>query len=392
LLLPTGISQGFVSVTLPYLLTQKGFSVELSAAIIAFGLSANIWRFLWGPVADIAFSLRTWYWIGLSTTVISLFVLCIIPYDIKQVSLLYAIVFVSQVAATLIMLPMGGIMAHRIEEHKKGRASGWFQAGNLGGTGIGGGIGLWLAMHYNLTITGIILCSFMLLCGLPILIINDVKSNQQLKFRSQIKTMSTDLITMFKIPVALFIIILIFLPIGTGAVSYLWSAVGTDWKVSADTIALTTGVVSGLISATGSIVGGYIADRLGIWCAYLGSGAACALVTIAMSLFPYHHAVYVTGVLMYAFTVGLAYSGFSATVLYAIGKKAASTKYALLSSFSNIPVVYMTMVDGWAHDYAGSKFMLLIEAFTALFFIAICLIVLKWMNTKELLLKPIDIS
>ena len=47
--------------------------------------------------------------------------------------------FISQVAATFILLPVGSFMANRIEEGHKGRAAGWYQAGNLGGMGLGGG-------------------------------------------------------------------------------------------------------------------------------------------------------------------------------------------------------------------------------------------------------------
>ena len=66
--------------------------------------------------------------------------------------------------------------------------------------------------------------------------------------------------------------------------------------------------------------------------------------------------------LCYAFVGGVAYAAFSAMVLFAIGRGAASTKYALLSSFGNVPVIYMTALNGWSHDRYGSTGMLLIEA------------------------------
>ena len=58
LMLPSGISGGFVTVVLPFLLTQNGFPVSITAGIVAIGSSANLWRFLWGPVVDLSFSLR----------------------------------------------------------------------------------------------------------------------------------------------------------------------------------------------------------------------------------------------------------------------------------------------------------------------------------------------
>jgi hypothetical protein len=64
LVLPYGISSGFVSITLPFVLTRVGFSVALAASIVAIGVSANLWRFLWGPVADLTLTARRWYLLG----------------------------------------------------------------------------------------------------------------------------------------------------------------------------------------------------------------------------------------------------------------------------------------------------------------------------------------
>jgi len=149
LVLPYGISSGFVSVTLPFILTRAGFSVAAAASIVAIGVSANLWRFLWGPVADLTLTARRWYLLGLITAAGTLFLLGFIPLRPSQTALLIALVFVSQVAGTLIVLPVGGLMAHTVAEEAKGRAAGWYQAGNLGGTGIGGGAGVWLASHFS---------------------------------------------------------------------------------------------------------------------------------------------------------------------------------------------------------------------------------------------------
>lgn len=83
LMMPSGISQGFVTVALPFLLTRNEFPVALTAGIVAIGLSANLWRFLWGPIVDISLSLRKWYWIGLLATTASLLLICFIPFTQK---------------------------------------------------------------------------------------------------------------------------------------------------------------------------------------------------------------------------------------------------------------------------------------------------------------------
>ena len=390
LFLPAGISMGFVSVTLPYLLTQHGFSVAKTAGIVALGVSANLWRFLWGPVADLTLSLRKWYWIGVIASVVSLQLLCLTPFTLKGAIVLMIIVFISQLSSTFVMLPLGGIMANRIPEEKKGQASGWYQAGNLGGVGLGGGAGLWLANHFSVTIAGLVLCVMSLLSALFIFFIEDVVREKQETVSAAIGNLGKSILAMVRVPVILFVIILICMPIGTGGASNLFSAIATDWNASADTVALVTGILSGMISALGCVLGGFMADRWGVWVAYLGAGAIGAFCTIVMALAPMQPYVYIAGVLEYSFGLGLINAAFSAVLLFAVGKKNASTKYAMLASLGNLPVVYMTTVDGWSHDKFNSKIMLLLEAGLCLLFVIICVFVIRWLKERNWLLKAVE--
>jgi MFS transporter, PAT family, beta-lactamase induction signal transducer AmpG len=175
LVLPYGISSGFVSITLPFILTRAGFSVAIAASIVAIGVSANLWRFLWGPVADLTLTARHWYLIGLTTAAATLLLLGFIPPKRDATGILMAVVFVSQVASTLIVLPVGGLMAHTVAEEAKGRAAGWYQAGNLGGTGIGGGAGVWLAAHFAKEAAGAALALAMLASAAAIYFAYDVR-------------------------------------------------------------------------------------------------------------------------------------------------------------------------------------------------------------------------
>ncbi len=390
LVIPSGISIGFVSVTLPYILTHHGFSVASAAAIVAIGASANLWRFLWGPVADLTLSLKKWFWIGILSTAATLLLLCYIPLTAQGKIFLTVIVFLSQVAATLIMLPVASFMANRIELKKKGQASGWYQAGNLGGMGVGGGAGLWLASHYNIAVAGWILTVCSLLFALFVFRIKDVHPDKNKKLKFELVGLGRDILFMLRVPLTLFAVILVCLPIGSGSLGNVWSSIADDWKASADTVALVTGVISGLISAIGCVAGGFLADRWGPWVAYLGFGLLYAGVIIAMASYPMVPLVYITGVLVYAFCMGLCYAAFSAVLLFAIGKKNAATKYSLLASLGNLPVVYMTTFDGWAHDKFNSRYMMMAESFIAIGCILLSAIALKRMHRKNLLLQRIE--
>ncbi len=385
LMLPNGISTGFTFVALPYVLTHSGFTVTAAAAIAALGASASLFRFVLGPIVDVSLSLRKWYWIGIVAIIASLLVLSITPITLKGAAFLSTMVFISQLACNILCLPVGGLMSHRIEERKKGKASGWYQAGSLAGVGIGGGAGLWLAQHYSLMLSGIILSCACLAFSMVVLFIQDVKHETGKTVLHEIKNLGTDLFSMLKVPITLFAIILIIMPIGTGAMANLWSAMADDWKVDADTVALITGVLSGVISTLGCLVGGFIADRWSVWTAYFVSGVLCAAVTLAMAVLPMQPIVYIGGVLFYAFTLGMIYAAFTAVLLFAIGKKHVATKFSLLGSLGNIPVVYMTTFDGWMHDKYNSKYMLIAEAFIGILFVLLFYSILMRMRYKKLI-------
>ena len=206
----------------------------------------------------------------------------------------------------------------------------------------------------------------------------------------EIKGMGKDIFAMLKVPVALFAIILILMPIGTGALANLWSAIAQDWKTDANTVILVTGLLSGLVSAVGCVAGGFIADKWGVWVAYLGSGVLCALVTFIMAVLPLQPVVYIAGVLTYAFSMGMIYAAFTAVILFAIGKRNVATKFSLLASLGNLPVVYMTAIDGWAHDKYNSKYMLVAEAVVGILFVIIFFFILKRMMNKKLIPAAIE--
>jgi hypothetical protein len=64
----------------------------------------------------------------------------------------------------------------------------------------------------------------------------------------------------------------------------------------------------------------------------------------------------------YSVITGFTYAGFSAVVLEAIGTGAAATKYNVYAALSNMPIYYMTEIDGVAHTRWGPSGMLFAEA------------------------------
>ena len=371
LVLPFGLSNGFVSVTLPFALTAAGFSVTATASIVALGLSASVWVFLWGPLVDLTLTLRRWYSIGVSASALAVFALGFMP--LRENALLPVLVLLSQVAATWILPPVGGMMAHTVADPIKGRAAGWYSAGLMSGTGLGGGLGVWLVDNFSLSVSGAATAIAMLFCLAGLQFVPAIRGAVGESLADRMIAIQRDFRDMLKSAPVLLAIGLSFVPIGIGAAGRLWSAIAIDWSATPETVALVTGVLSALISAAGSVLSGTIAVRFGRWIAFLGGGGVMALVTLAIAALPRTPEIYVAAVLVYAFTTGLANGGFGSVVLHAVGRGAASAKFAIFWSLSNVPTVYLTAFDGWAHDHFGAGGMLTAEALLGIGFIAVAI-------------------
>jgi MFS family permease len=336
------------------------------AALVSLGVLPQTWKFFWAPVVDATLDQKKWCLLAGIPTAVAVAVMGFLPPTRAGLAALSAAVFVSSVASTLIGMSVESLMAHSTPEELKGRAGGWFQAGNLGGTGVGGGLGLFLAQHLpSPWMASCIVGGLCLGCSVFVYFAG-VATPARLEHRggiwSGLGATLKDLWQVLWSRNGVLVLMLCTLPLGTGAASNLWSAVATEWRASADTVAVVTGVMGGLISAAGCLTGGWVCDRMGRKAAYAWFGIAQASVAVAMALLPREPYVFVVGSSVYAFTNGLAYAAFSAFVLEAIGKGAAATKYSALASLSNVPIYYMTTVDGWAHDRWNSTGMLLVEA------------------------------
>ena len=383
LLLPAGIGTGFLTVTLPFVLAKQGWSVAAIAALVAIGNSTHLWRFLWSPIVDLTLSVRTWYLIGLIPAVAAMGVLGVVPP--QEGWLFTGLVLFSQVAGTIVILPVPGMIAHSVRENAQGRASGWYQAGSLGGCGIGGGLGVWLATHSTYAMACWVFALTMLFCALALRWVPNVRPLPGDRISVRLKELGRDFWTLIRSRKTLYVVILMSSPIGIGAASWLWSAVASEWQVSDDTVALVTGTLAGIASAVGCVIGGWVCDRMGRFWAFFGSGTLLAILAVIMAATPHTPMAYCFIVLLYALLMGVCYGAFTAIVLFAVGKGAASGKYAIIASLGNLPCVYMAAFDGWAHDRWGASGMLYFEAIVVVPVIILGLIGLRLIrsNTTE---------
>ncbi|MBM3285927.1 MAG: AmpG family muropeptide MFS transporter [Candidatus Eisenbacteria bacterium] len=364
LIIPFGAMGGYVSVALAYLFSKEGVPVERIAALVAVGIVPHTWKFFWAPLVDSLFTRKGWYLAASVLSALGILATGMAPIRESSIPLLTTIILISNFAATFLGMATDSLMAYATPQEQKGRAGGWFQAGNLGGAGLGGGAGLLLAQRLPAPwMAGAILAAACLLCCLALLFVPEPASTiRDDKVLRTLRNVALDLWSMAKSRIGFLALFLCFLPIGSGAASGLWSAVAGDWSASAETVALVTGIMGGILSAAGCLIGGYICDRMDRKTAYVIYGALQAACAVGMAFAPRTERMYIVFTSLYAVITGLTFAGFTAFVLEAMGTGAAATKYNVFASLSNTPIYYMTLVDGWAHTRWGARGMLNTEA------------------------------
>ena len=251
-----------------------------------------------------------------------------------------------------------------VAANMQGRASGWAQAGNLGGAGVGGGLGLLLAEHVAQPwVSGAVLAAICFACWGCVRFVPRAQRGRRTQamdathtYLAELRGVVRDVWDVARSRIGTRALILMLLPISSGAVA--WSAIAGEWRADANLVAVVNGVVGGLASAAGALVGGYVCDRMRPQRAYCLFGLVVGAIAVAMAWAPRSPAMFVVFTLAYNAVVGCGYAAYSAIVLEAIGRRSAATNFSLMASLANVPVAAMTSFDGWVHDRFGTDAML----------------------------------
>lgn len=366
LIVPFGATSGFVTVALAFLATKVGLTVQQGATLIAFSMFPNVWKFFWAPVADKTLTRKRWYLISIAVSALGVFGMATVPLGPATMTPMIALIVLTSIASTFTGFAVESMVAHLTPPADRGSVSGWFQAGNLGGSGLGGGLGLYLLENLpHAWMAGVVLALVMLACALPLLFVPEVPAERSGGTLGRaIGLVAADMWQVLRSREGMLCATLCFLPVGTGAAGGVLAQaqVAAHWGAGDHEVALVQGFLTGGVSMVGCLVGGYVCSRLSPRVAYALFGGLMAAVTALMAVAAATTAVYVGFNLAYAFVTGLCYAAFSAFVLDAIGAGHAATKYNGFASLSNAPIWYVGLVLAWADTAWGPGGMLMVES------------------------------
>jgi MFS family permease len=362
LFLPFGATSGFVSIALGYLAKQAGLSVGAVSVLVAASLAPQTFKFVWAPLVDVLSTRKRWYVVANVVSSGTLASLGLIPMTQANLGLLGWVVFLNSLASSFVAMSTEAIMANATPEEGRGRAGGFSQAGNLGGSGIGGGIGLLLATSLPAPwMSTCIVAGLLVLCNFALVPLPEpVKEHH--KVIDGFRAVAVDLWRLLTARSSVLPLALCFLPAGAGAASGLFSSIASSWGASANLVSWMNGWLSGGVMIVGCLAAAPLSDAMNRKGAYAVAGGILAVVAAICAVLPRNPWTYSVLCIAYSLAAGLTYGTFTAFVLQAIGGGAAATKYNVFASLSNIPILYMTRIDGWAADTWTPAKMLLVDA------------------------------
>jgi len=308
---PFGITCGYLTLTLAFLYAEAGISIWSVSILMSVSIIPNMLKFLWAPLVDATWTLKKWFIFSCVTSAGGLVTLGYMRPSVAAIPWAVVLILLVTFLIGFSAMAVNSLAAYDTPENKKGMVSGYTQAGNVGGSSIGGGAGLWMAKHLAAPwMSAALLAIVSVACCLALVALAEPK--MQIKVKSigkTFKNLTWDVWDTLKTKTGLLALFILLIPIGTGAASGLFAPIAKEWLTGADTVALVTGVMGGLLSAVGSFMGGWLCDKMDRKNAYILVGLIQAACCVGMALSPRTPSMYIWWTLLYSFTVGLTYAG-----------------------------------------------------------------------------------
>ena len=371
------ISLGLVSGALSYLLRDEGVAPGRAASIVGLLAVPHAIYFLWGPVTDFWMQRRTWLMTGAVSSAMALLVAFYQPK--LSGTLAVALLFLTACLGVVVAAACGGIMGTLHSEVNRRRAGAFYQSGSLAFGAIAVFVLVSLAQRHSLAFLGWILAAMIVTPALfallapaqPMVRVSGLQEVRALRWRwgSITKNIRTLVALAFEsrfcrefkstflrweaIPYTL----LITSAASSGAMIGLLPELARDYGVSGQQVAWMNGLGGALLMAAGAFSATLIPVKVRIPIAYCLVGLVNAATLAVLALGPLRPAVYFTGTVLFLFSVGAGYAVFTGVLLEFMGHsgKSGSARYAIVNSLGNLPVAYMSWLDGRGYAHWGPR-------------------------------------
>lgn len=350
--IPYGILSAFSTNFMPVVLRDAKISVgdigwfSFAAWVPMFA------QFLYAPLIDLRPHRRAWLFSAALLGAVSIISALWLPLP-KYKALFLICTFVSLLAATVMGICNGGLMATLIEPQDQARTSGWYSAGLLGGMALGTWVLLSGFGKISLVLLSVYTGLLLLLPALFIFLL-PTSSKESERTPKNLKETFGDLWKAFRSHLGWSGLLLCGTPVGTVALTAGgFASIAKDFQASHQMIAFVNGTMNAIVVAVGALVAGHLPRNLDRRKLYVLVGILTLVVDLIMAFSPIGPKSYAIGVVASFFISGLA-SGFFYTIVLETIKQAGgaiSTYYTIFASAGNFAIVYVTLINTRFYDY-----------------------------------------
>lgn len=351
------ISLGLVSGGLSYLLRDEGVTPARAASIVALLSLPHAIYFLWGPVTDFWMRRRTWLMVSAAAAALTLLIAFNLPPLASSMSV--ALLFAGACLGVIVAAACGGMMGTLRSEINRRRAGSFYQCGSLAFGGLTVFLLVSLAPRLSVGGLGWIVAVMIVLPSVAALAAPPQPALSERSARATAARVWQEFKSTFLRWEAIPYTLVITFPMCSGAMMGLLPELARDYGVSGAQVAWMNGLGGALLTAGGALSAALIPVRVRAPIAYLTAGLVNAAALAVLALGPLKPAIYFAATLLFLFTIGACYALFTGVALEFLGGsgKSGSSRYSIINSLGNLPVAYMSFVDGRGYALWGARAM-----------------------------------
>lgn len=361
---PLGCYFGFISTAMGILLRARGVSVERIDYISAVAFSPTFWAFLLCPILDVRFSKRAY---AIFFAVVGALCLGIATLVTTNLTAFTTILTIGCTAIVIFGNAHQGWMPDVISDTHYSHVGATSNVANIGMAGAFAALTIFLVRHLAPVSAAVVLTLtvaaptallfFIPLPPLPTRGASEVFASFFRDFYSVCRR--RDFITgliCFAAPTACF------------ALTNSFSSLGSDFRASETEVTAINGTGVAVACSIGCLIGVWFCNRYLKRNVYIGTGFLSALIALLLLAVPHTIGWYAGGVLAYNLFQGVNYTAFSSFCYEIVGPEnpLAATQISLLAAAANLPISYMTAIEGHVHTAHGLSGMLATDAISTL--------------------------
>jgi MFS transporter, PAT family, beta-lactamase induction signal transducer AmpG len=355
-----GFASGIMNFVMPQLMASVHVPEPKIALITAIAVSPNFWFVLFGPILDVRFSRRRYATLlaALSGTAAAVAVL-----SLHHLIVLQAAMVVCNASAALSASALGGWLSSIVPDVNKNTLSKWINIALVSGTGLIVGLGGELVRGLGIVPAAVLLGVLVFLPASLFLLIPAPGPDGRLAGES-FAQFNREILTLLKRREVLVVLLLFLSPCSSFVMPNLLGGLGADFHASARAVSFWGGVGAFIPGLLGCFVFPVIARRVRLRFFYLANGILGCLFTLSLVVMPHTTGTFAAALFGEYLFQAVAFSIQIGIVFEAIGpdNPLAATTFSFLTAATNVPVTYVTLLDGRAYAKAGITGTLFVDA------------------------------